>query len=103
MITIMIKHTHANHILPTAANLLGFTFLVLTSIRGLKLGATKTLIVLTGVCVIAFAFSALLSFQSLRTKDHQTLINYETWAERIFIIGLITCTIVSIFVVLDIA
>lgn len=103
MITIVIKHIHSNHILPTAANLLGFTFLVLTSIRSLNLSASKTLIILTGICVIAFAFSALLSFQSLRTKERQTLINYEKWAERIFITGLITCTIVSIFVVLDIA
>lgn len=103
MIVFMHKETHSNHILPTAANLLGFTFLVLTSIRTLQLAASSALIILTGVCVIGFSISALLSFQSMRTKERKTVIDYEKWAERVFIAGLIVCVVVSILLVFDIA
>lgn len=96
----MTRLDHSRHILPTAANLLGFTFVILTSIRGLGLARNATVADLTGVCVVLFALSTLLSFMSIRSHG-RSMLNYELWAERIFLAALITCVALSILLVFD--
>lgn len=94
---------HSHHILPTAANLLGFTFLVLTSIKGLGLSPSGMTDKITGLCVVFFALSTLLSFLSIRSEDHDTIIDYEKWAERTFFLALFICTVLSVLLAFDIA
>ncbi len=94
--------THAHHILPTSANLLGFTFLILTSIRGLGFSKTGVIAEATGFCLSLFAISSLLSFLSIRSNERITMINYEKWAEWIFLLALIICALLSILVVLNV-
>lgn len=98
----MSSSVHSSHILPTSANLLGFTFVVLTSIRGLGLSSNSTVANLTGACVIMFALSTLLSFMSIRSSG-ESMINYERWAEWVFIAALITCVILSGLLAFDLA
>ena len=95
--------SHSHHILPTAANLLGFTFLVLTSIKGLGLSPSGLTDKMTGVCVVLFALSTLLSFMSMRTEDRHTVIDYEKWAGRTFFAALAICVALSVLLVLDVA
>jgi len=92
----------SHHILPTAANLLGFTFLVLVSVKSLGVSQTGFTDKLTGLCVILFALSTLLSFLSIRSVDRETMINYEKWAERLFLLSLMLCTVLTILIVFDV-
>lgn len=94
---------HSHHILPTAANLLGFTFLVLTSIKSLGLSQSGFTDKMTGICVVLFALSTLLSYLSIHSEDHRTVIDYEKWAGRTFLLALALCTLVSVLLALDVA
>lgn len=93
---------HSHHILPTSANLLGFTFLVLTSIKGLGFSQSGITDKITVMCVVLFALSTLLSFMSIRTEEKNAMIDYEKWAERIFFLALFICTLLSLLIAFDI-
>lgn len=89
------KHSH--HILPTSANLLGFTFIVLTSIKSLGLSQYGITDEVTGVCVLLFALSSLLSFMSIRGNEKSTKTYYfEKLAQAIFFTALLLCLILAL-------
>lgn len=95
------KTSHSHHIMPTAANLLGFTFIVLTSMKALGISQSGVTDKATGLCVVLFALSTLLSFLSIRSRDRTTMIDYEKWANRVFVTALVACTIVSVVIAFD--
>lgn len=77
------------HILSTSANLLGLCFVVLTSIRILKLQQETWIDDLTVIAIFFFMSSCLLSFLSIR-KSSKRADFYEKVAEYIFLFGLLT-------------
>lgn len=95
--------TKSPHILNTSANLLGFTFIVMTSIKALGVSSGGTLDRMVGICVILFALSALLSFMSMRVRAVRLTKQYEWLADMIFLVGLILCLVLSILLALDVA
>jgi hypothetical protein len=90
------------HILTVSSNLLGFTFLVLSSIKSLALPGARLLDVAMASCIALFALSSFLSFLSLRTEDREHSTAFELVADAAFFSGLLIVTIVSILLAFDI-
>ena len=90
------------HILNTSANLLGFTFIVLSSIKGFGLPQAGIIDELTSFCVVLFAISCLVSFAAMRAHDEQQSSKLELIAEYIFFGGLLIVTAIAILLALDI-
>ncbi len=80
---------HSSHILNTSSNLLGLCFLVLTSIKVLKVSDSTLVDEFTAITTIFFMASSLLSFLSLRTTKKVGIL-YERIADAIFLAGLIS-------------
>lgn len=74
-------------ILNSASNLLGFCFLVLTSIKFFKFSDTTIIDQVTAVCFVLFMFSCLCAFLSIRSKTKRAIL-YETLADYAFLAGL---------------
>jgi hypothetical protein len=91
------NNNKAPHILNTSANLLGICFLVLTSLKVLKLSGTTFIDECTSVAAILFMSSSILSFLSIRNKSEKSN-KYENVADTIFLVGLI-CLFVTIMMV----
>ncbi|PSR56508.1 hypothetical protein AHMF7605_24935 [Adhaeribacter arboris] len=81
------NENNSPHILNTSANLLGLCFIVLTSIKVLKLKEVSIIDELTTVAILFFMISSILSFLAMR---HKSLRNnrYEKIADYIFLAGL---------------
>lgn len=78
----------APQILNSSSNLLGFCFVVLTSIKLLKFSETTIIDNITAVCFVLFMGSCLCAFLSIRSKTKHAIL-YETIAEYAFLTGLI--------------
>ncbi|MEO6720825.1 MAG: hypothetical protein ABIN67_10670 [Ferruginibacter sp.] len=76
------------HILNTSSNLLGICFIVLTSLRLLKLQGGTVIDEFTTAAMILFMVSSLLSFLAIRSKSKFGE-RYERIADICFLIGLI--------------
>lgn len=90
------------HILNTSSNLLGFTFLVFSSIRGLGLAQGTFIDEVMSFCTVIFALSSFLSFASIRSNSDTRSKQYESIAEDIFLLGLLIIAIVALLVSFDI-
>jgi formate hydrogenlyase subunit 3/multisubunit Na+/H+ antiporter MnhD subunit len=90
------------HILGTASNLLGFSFLVLVSIKGLGLPQAGFIDEIDALLVILFAVSCILSFISLRTKNQERSLRYEDCADFVFLAGLLLTAVLSFLLATDI-
>lgn len=71
------------HILSASANLLGFCFLVLTSLRALHLSNASYVDEITACVMIAFTASTLFSFLSMHRKGGKEW--FETVADVCFL------------------
>jgi len=89
----------AKHILPTAANLLGICFILLSYIKLAKLAAETIIDESLGVVIVLFLFSSILSYASMRSHHHSDI--YEKIADIIFLVGLGFLTLISILVVFE--
>ena len=90
-------------ILNAASNLLGFCFVVLTSIKFFKFSDTTVIDQITAVCFVLFMFSCLCAFLSIRSKTKRAIL-YETIADYAFLAGLVVIffmTILFLFQVID--
>lgn len=90
------KRDIAKHILPTAANLLGFCFVLLGYIQISDLADKSLLDEFLGVLVSLFLISCVFSYGSMRTGRKSEL--YERIADIIFLIGLTLLIVVSIVI-----
>lgn len=83
----------APHILNTSSNLLGFTFLILTSTRIVGLPSDSIIPKIAAGCVAIFAISSFLSYLSILSRSSKRSRNYENAASYIFFLGqlLLTC------------
>ncbi len=86
----------AKHILPTAANLLGLCFILLSYIKLARLAAETIIDDSLGVVIVFFLFSSIFSYASMRSYRHSEI--YERIADILFIIGLSFLTIVAMLV-----
>ena len=93
----MTDNNKAPHILNTSANLLGICFLVLTSLKVLKLNGTTFIDECTSVAAILFMSSSILSFLAIRSTTKKSA-RYENVADIIFLSGL-SCLFVTIMMV----
>ncbi len=96
------ENSSSPHILSTSSNLLGFTFLVLSSIKGLKLAQGMFIDKIISLCVVLFALSSFISFASMRVRSLQKAKKYEAVAEYIFLFGLFIVMIVAMLLSFDI-
>jgi hypothetical protein len=85
------------HILPASATLIGFCFVVLTSLKILDIGKKTLIDEVTLFATFLFLLSSLLSYFSIRTYGERSFI-YEKVADIIFIFGLVfLCVITLLF------
>jgi hypothetical protein len=90
----------SQHILSTAANLLGFCLFVITALH-VSNHEQKTLIdEFTGVIAVLLSASCLLSFASIRSKNDQREKKLENIAELVFLLSLIGILLVIVFITL---
>jgi len=98
----MIDNTKAPHILNASSNLVGFCFVVLTSIKVLKLTHQTFIDDITIFSFMAFTVSSIFSFLSIRSHSKKSTL-YENIADCAFIIGLIlifaTATLVALNII----
>ena len=86
----------APHILNTSSNLLGFTFLILTSTRVVGLAANSLVPKIAAGCVAIFAVSSLLSYASIHAATLKRSRRLETAASYIFFFGQLLLTVGAI-------
>lgn len=96
--TIMKQETELNrerapHILNTSSNLLGFTFLILTSTRVVGLPSYSPVPKIAAGCVAIFAISSFLSYMSILSRSLRRSRQYEHAASYIFFLGQLLLTI----------
>ena len=87
-------------ILNSASNLLGFCFVVLTSIRFFKLSDTTIIDEITAICFVLFMFSCLCAFLSIRSKTKRADF-YETLADYSFLAGLIVIFVMTLLFLME--
>lgn len=91
----------STHILATSSNLLGFSFLVLTSIKSLGLPQTAIIDNVVAILIVILAFSCMFSFSSIRAKSSVVTKRHETVADYLFIIALMLIAFISVLAAFD--
>ncbi len=91
----------SQHILNTAANLLGFCLFVITSLHIANLAETIIIDELTSIVAVLLSFSCFFSFTSIRTKNSRREKLFETVADYIFILSLVGILVVILLISLN--
>jgi hypothetical protein len=94
------KSSISHHILPTAANLLGLCFVILSIIKVMKLGAETVIDELVAVAVVIFLVASIFSYASIRSRKRADW--YEKVADIVFLLGLGLLTITAIIILFEI-
>jgi amino acid transporter len=92
------SNTTSQHILGTAANLLGFCLFVITSLRLGSRAETHLVSEATSIIAVLLTFSCGFSFVSLRTKDPRKERILERIADYFFIASLIGILVVILLI-----
>ena len=97
----MAANTKSPHILNAASNLLGLCFVVLTSLKFLKLSERTYIDETVTIALVFFMLSCILSFLSIRgnIKPGGKL---ETTADYLFLGGMIVLFITAILIIFNI-
>ena len=95
------RNGNSQHILNTSSNLLGFCFIVLTSLKVLKLQDNTIIDELAAVAILFFMTSSILSFLSMRSSKKFS-IRYENFADFIFLFGLILLFVTTMLIAFNI-
>jgi hypothetical protein len=90
----------SHHILPTAANLLGLCFVILSVIKIMKLGAETIIDEMAALGVVIFLVASIFSYASIRSQTRTDL--YEKIADIVFLAGLGLLTITALIIVFEI-
>lgn len=88
-----------HHILNASSNLLGISFLVITSLRAFHLADDTLIDELTSVSAVLFLASTILSYFSLRSGGPRSA-QLESIADIAFIFGIATLTISALMLML---
>jgi len=90
----------SHHILPTAANLLGLCFVILSFIKVMKLGAETVIDEMVSVAIVIFLIACVYSYAAIRSQAHAD--RYEKIADIVFLSGLGLLTVTAVIVVFEI-
>lgn len=89
------------HIMNASTNLVGFTFVVLTSLKAFHLGQSTFAVELSALSVIGFMTSTLFSFLSMRTVIKEKSVSYEILADYVFFGSLLmmfaVCVLLTVY------
>ncbi len=91
------KNGNSQHILSASSNLLGFCFIVLTSLKVMKLEETTFIDEITAAGILLFMSSSLLSFLSMRSSGKFET-RYENIADILFLLGLLLLFVTTILI-----
>lgn len=95
------QENRSPHILNTSANLLGFCFIVLTSIKISNLKESSYIDEGAALAIVIFMSSCLCSFLSMRNKSTRSL-KMESYADLLFLTGLIILFITTMLIAFNI-
>ncbi|WP_082434866.1 hypothetical protein [Pedobacter sp. Hv1] len=95
------KQNRSPHILSTSANLLGFCFIVLTSVKISKLSESSYIDEGAALAIIIFMSSCILSFLSMRSSTTRAT-KMEGFADILFLAGLIVLFITTMLITFNI-
>ena len=85
----------SHHILPNSATMVGVCIMVISIVKSLGPGLANHLIhKALAIDSLLFMISALLSFSSIRLEQPAVLL--ERWAEMIFLVGLVSMTLITV-------
>jgi hypothetical protein len=85
----------SHHILPNSATMVGVCIMVISIVKSMNPGLTSYLIdKALAIDSLLFMVSSLLSFSSIRLEQSTELL--ERWAEMIFLLGLISMTLITV-------
>lgn len=87
------------HILNASSNLLGFSLVILTSLKITKMSEGTALDEFSGVACLLFAVSCFFSFLEIRTAKPKTSRKYESVADYAFLTALF-CIILAVIIIL---
>jgi len=94
------KNTISNHILPTASNLMGLCFVILSFMKVTKIGLETIIDELMAVAIILFLMASVLSYVSIRTTSKKSD-HYEKIADVVFLSGLGLLGITALIIVFE--
>jgi hypothetical protein len=90
----------SHHILPTAANLLGLCFVILSFMKITRMGLETIIDELVAAAIIIFLIACVFSYASIRSSKGDD--SYERIADSIFMVGLLLLTMASLVIVFEI-
>lgn len=88
----------SSHILNASSNLLGFSMLIITSLKITKTSQNTYLDEFAGVACVFFACSCFFSFMSIRSKKEKMENRYEQIADYLFLTALF-CIVLSVIMI----
>ncbi|WP_175621656.1 hypothetical protein [Chryseobacterium schmidteae] len=88
----------SSHILNASSNLLGFSMLIITSLKITKTSHNTYLDEFAGVACVLFACSCFFSFMSIRSKKEKMENRYEQIADYLFLTALF-CIVLSVVMI----
>jgi uncharacterized membrane protein SirB2 len=91
----------SQHILNTAANLLGFCLFVITSLHITNTAASSLIDEFTSVIALLLAFSCFFSFVSIKTKNEITEQRFERIANYFFLTSLSGIVLIILLLVFN--
>jgi len=91
----------AQHILSTAANLLGFCLFIITSLHFANKTENSLIDEFTSMVALLLTISSVFSFISIRTQDPKKEYRFEQIADYIFLISLIGIMGIILFIVIS--
>jgi len=86
------------HILNASSNLLGFSLIIITSLKISKISQSTYLDEFAGFSCILFACSCFFSFLAIRTKIEKRESTFEGIADYLFLIALF-CIVLAVIIV----
>ncbi|WP_370899157.1 hypothetical protein [Chryseobacterium gossypii] len=86
------------HILNASSNLLGFSLIIITSLKISKISHSTYLDEFAGVACLLFACSCFFSFLAIRTKKENREHKFEAIADYLFLIALF-CIVLAVVIV----
>lgn len=88
----------SSHILNASSNLLGFSMLIITSLKITKTSHNTYLDEFAGVACVLFACSCFFSFMSIRSRKEKIENRYEQIADYLFLTALF-CIVLSVIMI----
>ena len=90
----------SHHILPTAANLLGICFVILSFMKVTKMGLETIIDEMVSLCIVVFLAASIFSYASIRASQRSE--QMERIADIIFLSGLGIMTATALIIVFEV-